>query len=306
MAIYPLRVEVDDDKLEKLLRVFRYSRIAIENEIEGATDFGVQNRKDILAQIDFILKNLANNAGDILQQELLFYYEEGLKDAQKQLKNIGAEVSTEVKFNKIHKRAVEALIDDTAKAFAESMTGVRRNARVLLGKMVREEITLRLAKGQISGEALKDTRNAIKAAIKDQGIVALKDRAGRSWNLDRYAEMLIRTKAVEARNRGMINRLAENNYDLVQVSDHMGECELCRPWEGRILSITGTTKGYPTLAKAEAAGLFHPNCRHAINTLIPSLARQTNAYYPEEKTKVVSKKQIEKATKLEMKNLPKK
>ena len=29
-----------------------------------------------------------------------------------------------------------------------------------------------------------------------------------------------------------INRVLENGYDLVQVSDHVGECELCRPWEG--------------------------------------------------------------------------
>jgi len=52
-------------------------------------------------------------------------------------------------------------------------------------------------------------------------------------------------------------------------------------------------------------GLFHPNCRHAVNTLIPSLARQTKAYYPEEKTEVISKAEIEKATKLERPNLPK-
>ena len=35
------------------------------------------------------------------------------------------------------------------------------------------------------------------------------------------------------------------------------------PWQGKVLSITGKTKGYPTLEEAKAAGLFHPNCRHA-------------------------------------------
>ena len=35
------------------------------------------------------------------------------------------------------------------------------------------------------------------------------------------------------------------------------------PWEGKILSLTGKTPNFPTLEEARAAGLFHPNCRHA-------------------------------------------
>src|SRR5690606_18083284 len=32
----------------------------------------------------------------------------------------------------------------------------------------------------------------------------------------------------------------------------------CRPWEGKVLSLTGRTPGYSTVAEARAAGLFHP------------------------------------------------
>jgi hypothetical protein len=94
--------------------------------------------------------------------------------------------------------------------------------------------------------------------------------------------MLFRTKVVEARNRGMVNRMAENGYDLVQVTAHAGTCPICAPWEGKILSISGQSKEYDSVAEAEADGLFHPNCRHAINTLVPSLAKKTNAYTNEE------------------------
>jgi hypothetical protein len=80
--------------------------------------------------------------------------------------------------------------------------------------------------------------------------------------------------------------MAENDYDLVQVSAH-GATDVCGAWEGKILSATGATPGYDTVADAEADGLFHPNCRHAINVLIPSLARQTQAYNPDEETKVI-------------------
>ena len=44
---------------------------------------------------------------------------------------------------------------------------------------------------------------------------------------------------------------------------------MCAPRNGKVLSLTGQTPGCPTLAEAEGAGLFHPNCRHASSLYIP-------------------------------------
>jgi hypothetical protein len=160
---------------------------------------------------------------------------------------------------------------------------------------VKREITERLALGRISGATKQEIVEEIKRVIRLNGIEALKDRSGKSWTLDRYAEMLLKTKFVESRNRGFANRMAENGYDLVQVSDHGGECDLCSPWGGRILSLRGETKGFPTLAEAESSGLFHPNCKHGINAIIPELAEKTRAYYSKETTRVVAEADIRKA-----------
>jgi hypothetical protein len=69
---------------------------------------------------------------------------------------------------------------------------------------------------------------------------------------------------MEAHLQGTLNRLSEHGHDLVKISTHSRACPLCVPWQGRILSITGKTDGYPTLEEAKAQGLFHPNCRHAM------------------------------------------
>ena len=148
-----------------------------------------------------------------------------------------------------------------------------------------------MAEGFIGGKALREVRQTIKGVLQEQGLDSLVDKGGRSWSLDRYSEMLFRTKAVETRNRGLANRMAENDYDLVQVSSH-GAPDVCGPWESKILSVTGNTPGYPTVADAEAGGLFHPNCKHAINVLIPSLSKLTRAYFPDERTRVISEEQI--------------
>lgn len=277
-AKYPLQVELNQRTALKLVKVFKRAHIDIVNELKSATDFGAYNRRVILAQIEAHLAQLGVDVEQFLRDELPEYYKKGADDAVRQLKRVDAELAVEHGFNIIHQDAIVALIDDTAKSFGDSLSTVSRSVGKLFSKATREMLTYQLAEGTISGKSLRAIRKTIVSTLEMEGLPALVDKAGRKWSLDRYAEMLIRTKSVESRNRGMINRVVENGYDLVQVSDHVGECPLCRPWEGEILSLTGADKRYPTLAQAEADGLFHPNCRHAINTLVPELAAVTKAY----------------------------
>lgn len=278
---YPTNVEVNEDKILKLTKTLQTAYKEIVAEIETATDFGVYNRMAILAQIDKRLAELGVDVDKFIREELPEYYKKGADDAITQLRKQGAPLEVTYGFNRVHQEAVEALIDDTAKAFGQALTGISRSANLLMGRVTRELITQQIAKGIIAGQALETTKAAVKAILKENGLDAMVDKGGRRWTMDRYAEMLLRTKAVETRNRGLINRVAENGYDLVQVSNHFTDCELCEPWEGRIISINGDTKGYPTLAEAEATGLFHPNCKHAINTLVPALSALTKSYNPD-------------------------
>ena len=275
---YPLQVEINEKTALKLVKVFKRAYKDIVAEITTATDFGAYNRRVILARIESHLTRLGVDVEIFLRDELPEYYKMGADDAIRQLKRVDADIAVEHGFNIVHQDAILALIDDTSKSFAESLSTVNRAAGRLLNKATQDLLTYQLAEGTISGKALRTVRQTIKGTLQEDGLAGLVDRAGRRWSLDSYAEMLIRTKAVEARNTGLANRMVENGYDLVQVSQHPGACPLCTPWEGKVLSVTGETKGYPTVADAEATGLFHPNCRHAINTIVPKLAEKTKAY----------------------------
>ena len=57
---------------------------------------------------------------------------------------------------------------------------------------------------------------------------------------------------------------AENGADVVAVTVSGHCCDKCAVWENRLLSISGATKGLPTVDEATAAGLFHPNCTHSV------------------------------------------
>jgi hypothetical protein len=109
-----------------------------------------------------------------------------------------------------------------------------------------------------------------------RGVGSFTDRAGRTWGLQEYAEMQVRTATARAYVNGAMDRWDRLGQQLVIVSDSPEECPLCRPWEGRVLSRSGEPQGgqrYPTVAEATAAGLFHPNCTHGLGLWVPGLSQ---------------------------------
>lgn len=121
-------------------------------------------------------------------------------------------------------------------------------------------------------------RAAAQAALDmftDTGITGFTDMAGRNWSLTSYAEMACRTAVNSAARQGVFDELRAEGRDLVIVSGSPACCEMCAPWEGEVLSLDGMTSGYPTLAEAEAEGLYHPGCQHAASPYIEGLTKRT-------------------------------
>jgi hypothetical protein len=114
-----------------------------------------------------------------------------------------------------------------------------------------------------------------------QGVDRFKDRSGRRWHLDAYARMAGRTMAGQTMVQGQLDGMVQRGRDLVVISDSARECERCRPWEGRLLSISGASAGQTvdgrqvtgTVAEARGAGLWHPNCTHRADPYTPGLTR---------------------------------
>jgi hypothetical protein len=81
----------------------------------------------------------------------------------------------------------------------------------------------------------------------------------------------MRSSTANAMLQGHTDRITELGIDTVIVSDAVEECKICRPFEGRVLSLSGRTTGrlkdgrtvMCSLAEAKAKGLFHNNCRHS-------------------------------------------
>lgn len=172
--------------------------------------------------------------------------------------------------------AVEALAQETVLRVTSTHGGILRAVDDIFRQVIAEVA----APGVVTGV---DTRRAAAQRalwrFADRGVSGFVDRAGRNWSLESYVEMAVRTSSGRAMIDGRAGAYVEAGRPFVIVSDSPSECKLCRPWEGRGLSLTGegvgsTVGGIPivgTLDEARNAGFQHPNCRHDVRPIIPGL-----------------------------------
>jgi hypothetical protein len=126
-----------------------------------------------------------------------------------------------------------------------------------------------------------------------RGVTGFVDQAGRRWELASYVEMAVRTGTAQAMRQAHMDRLTDSGEDLVIVSDSPRECGLCRPWERKVLSLSGRAGSVlvedaivddriiavnvTPIEVARAAGLFHPNCTHSTSLYLPGVTKVDNA-----------------------------
>jgi len=105
-----------------------------------------------------------------------------------------------------------------------------------------------------------------------------------------YAKMVSRTTTANVFREGAKDRILdtfEDDGDLVEI---IGVSQFadspCVPYQGKILSLLGKTKGYTTIEEAKANGLFHPNCIHnfAVTQKVIDIYKGEKEEKPKEQT----------------------
>jgi hypothetical protein len=273
---------VNDGSVNRLIKLYKDSASRLLSNFGSVSDFSRSRRLALIAEVDKELNKLGKDTQSWLDTELRKSYGIGMKDAVAGLNTLVVEgaigkdkVPIKGNFTQPNKLQVQALIDDSSRAFGEALTLVGRNVRSITTQAFQREIRAKIAEGVVTGQTRKDIVSAVKNELQNNGLIALRDRGGKSWSLDRYADMLARTKLTEARNTGLSTKMLENGHDLVQVSINGSDHKACADQEGKIFSLTGKTAGYPPLSVAENEGLFHPNCKHTINPIEVKLAEKT-------------------------------
>lgn len=118
------------------------------------------------------------------------------------------------------------------------------------------------------------TKQAVDMATKDflnRGLDVIEYKDGRRVNIASYSQMAVRTASQRAMLMGEAEFRKELGEYLVIISRHGTACELCKPHETKVYVDDVYANGKPDgkhrlLSEAMEEGLFHPNCRHGVNT----------------------------------------
>ena len=256
--------QFSDAEINRLVKFYEQAEREILDRINRALLRGNQTEylDAMKKNVEAILQQLREGNRTWVEQAIPRVYTEGLKNADAMLNDAG--VTLKAGFGAIHQQAAQVLAENAFQRFEDVVQVIGRQVNDIY-----RELALENVRGTVVGyDTWKQTARRYREQLAERGVTGFKDRTGRMWNMRTYTEMVARTTTAEAHLQGTANRLVEQGHDLVKVSTHWGACELCQPWQGKILSITGKTKGYPTLEEAKAAGLFHPNCRHAYGLYI--------------------------------------
>ena len=256
--------QFSDAEINRLIKFYEQAEREILDQLNRALLRG--NKTEYLAQmkrnIEVILQQLREGNRTWVEQAIPRVYTEGLRNADAMLKDIGASVAAG--FGAIHQQAAQVLAENTFQRLQDVVQVIGRQAEGIY-----RDLALESVRGTVVGyETWKQVANRYREQLAERGVTGFRDRSGRAWNMRTYTEMVARTTTQQAHIEGTLNRLSEQDHDLIIVSRHKGACSLCAPWEGKVLSISGKTKGYPTFAEAKAAGLMHPNCRHTVSLYI--------------------------------------
>ena len=171
----------------------------------------------------------------------------------------------------VENKALTKLLSETTQSVLGVHSTVLRSVDDAYRSVVREA-----SSGMLLGS---DTRaDAVQQALNrfaDKGITGFVDKKGRNWEMRSYVEMAVGTASHRASTQGHLDKLQASGHDLVVVSDHKGECDPCRKWEGKVLSISGIFHegSAGTVDEARSAGLEHPGCRHRYGIWIEGVSK---------------------------------
>jgi len=188
---------------------------------------------------------------------------------------------------------IKETIDKIKKQTFKDVKMVNKDMKDRLDKLVQKGIKkgqgVRVVQepGKLGGTTTGDEIGSkIYRELRENGL-KLVDSAGRKWDPVKYARMYARTRTREYQTKGTIDRMQQNELDLVKISKHtdVDGMDICNEHEDMVYSISGNSDKYPTL---KVKPPYHPNCAHVVTPWLEKYAKKREEdiekYYSENRT----------------------
>lgn len=264
-----------EDPTEYLRRVYLKAEQDLIREITRKRNLGYVDYAEV-ASLERVQKILSDMVDETFRYtpkmiEKIFY--KGTEKDAAGYKNARTITSAQ---KRIVEQLTQNLVGEMAVAARVAEDTVKKYYRIarLENDIFRETAIEAVAAKEAIGGRWQDAAKRIERMLKNEGITAFYDKAGRRWSLSAYGNMVTRTTARQAQVAAI---LTEDDHDLWKISSIGATCPLCAALEGRVYSKSGLNPNYPSLAvafgKIDANGpddldntylAIHPNCGHTL------------------------------------------
>lgn len=254
-----------DKKIEKLIEIYkeaeqRLIKTITEKEIKGnVTTFYKEMLKQVQQEI-LRLQIYNTQWATYITKQL---YEQAYKEA---IEALG--ITSNDTFTQLHKEAIELIADNIVNGLNNATDTVGRRIEDAIRTIALEDTSMKFATGQTIKQLQKELIND----LINNNIYCMKDKLGRNIPISAYAETVARSIVAETQNTCIKNVAKENGHDLVKMTSHYGACPVCVPYEGRVYSLSGKDKRFPSIKNVpgfrDGYNNIHPRCSHRIGVWV--------------------------------------
>ena len=202
-------------------------------------------------------------------------YERGYAVSRTRFEILG--IKKDEEFNgKTHEQAIEYQADKTMDDLIKANQSIKLNVATFIylarqtarglsqfqafdmrdEQLIDELLGDALRAGETRGYALKAVREYYAEQFGDAKFIRIN---ARNYEMRAYADLVAKTRLRVVQTEAVKNSCQEYNNDLIQISDHGCDCDICRDYEGNVYSISGSHPTYPYL---DAWPPYHPRCQH--------------------------------------------
>lgn len=225
-----------------------------------------------LERVQNTLQNMVDESWEYVPKmiETIFYHSDKDAAGYRNARTLTAAQTAVVQ------QLADNLLGELTEAAAEAKKTMERYFTIarLEADPFREEVLKQVLRQQAAGSSWQKGSAAVERELQNRGIPAFVDKAGRTWSLQEYGNMAVRTTARQAEVAAI---LTADDHDLWQIVKIGSTCPVCAPLEGRVYSKSGMNPEYPALSlafgKVDPGGPedlsntylnIHPNCLHSL------------------------------------------
>lgn len=259
-----------DDRLLILFKKAQAQLLAIIERANPDSPF-VRYRVSQMRAIEAVIRRLEERTKGWTDKEIPRLVYAGSREAEQMIRSFG-ESKFALAFSGVNEQVVRTLAFDAALEFGNTMIGLRRGtAKALMDK---KKLADKIVEGVIQGSSVARTQNQLMDQLREQGITVLKSKNGfgRSFTLENYTNMLVRSQSMRAYNLG-------SKMQMLGSGRRFGKVIVLKPdIDGEDICNVFERKKYVDLKDPKNIPPWHPNCRH---TVVPVSFEELQAERPD-------------------------